>query len=90
MGVITNYKTFINKGVYIFKRHNAVAHGVDYSMKAKVTQSCPTLYNPTDYRVHGILQARILECEAVPFSRRPSQPRDPTQVSCTAGGFFTS
>ena len=29
--------------------------------KVKVAQSCPTLCNPMDYRVHGILQARILE-----------------------------
>ena len=40
--------------------------------------------------VHGILQARILEWVAVPFSRGSSQPRDWTQVSCMAGGFFTS
>ena len=40
--------------------------------------------------VHGILQARILEWVAVPFSRGSSQPRDLTQVSCTAGGFVTS
>ena len=39
--------------------------------------------------VHGILQARILEWVAIPFSRRSSQPRDQTWVSCTAGGFFT-
>ena len=30
-------------------------------VKVKVTQSCPTLCNPMDYTVHGILQARILE-----------------------------
>ena len=30
-------------------------------MKVKVTQLCPTLCNPTDYTVHGIIQARILE-----------------------------
>ena len=30
-------------------------------VKMKVTQSCPTLCNPMDYRVQGILQARILE-----------------------------
>ena len=41
-------------------------------------------------RPHGILQARILEWEAFPFSRVSSQPRDPTQVSHIAGGFFTS
>ena len=40
--------------------------------------------------VHGILQARILEWVAFPFSRGSSQPRDRTQVSCMAGGFFTS
>ena len=40
--------------------------------------------------VHGILQARILEWVAFPFSRGSSQPRDWTQVSCTAGRFFTS
>ena len=38
----------------------------------------------------GILQARILECVAMPSSRGSSQPRDRTQVSCIAGGFFTS
>ena len=40
------------------------------------TQSCPTLCDPTDYTVHGILQARILEWVAFPFSRGSSQPRD--------------
>ena len=37
----------------------------------------------------GILQARILEWVAMPSSRGSSQPRDRTQVSRTAGGFFT-
>ena len=41
----------------------------------------PTLWDPMDYTVHGILQARILEWVAIPFSRAPSQPRDRTQVS---------
>ena len=59
-------------------------------MKVKVPQSCPTLCDPVDYTVHGILQARILEWIAVPFSRGSSQPRDSTQVSHIAGGFFTS
>ena len=40
--------------------------------------------------VYGILQARILEWVAVPFSRGSSQPTDRTQVSCIVGGFFTS
>ena len=40
--------------------------------------------------IHGILQNRILEWVAFPFSRGSSQPRDQTQVSCIAGEFFTS
>ena len=42
----------------------------------KVAQSCPTLCEPMDYTVHGILQARILEWVAFPFSKGSSQPRD--------------
>ena len=38
-------------------------------VKVKVAQSCPTLCDPMDYTVHGILQARILEWVAFPFSR---------------------
>ena len=38
----------------------------------KVAQSCPTLWDPMDYTVHGILQARILEWVAFPFSRGSS------------------
>ena len=53
-------------------------------MKVNVAQSCQTLCDPVDYTVHGILQARILEWVAIPFSRGFSQPRDRTQVSCTA------
>ena len=39
--------------------------------------------------VHGILQTRILEWVAIPFSRGSSQPRDLTQLSHIAGRFFT-
>ena len=62
----------------------------DMKVKVNVAQSCPALCVPMDYTVHGVLQARILECVAFPFSRGSSQPRDLTQVSCIAGGFFTS
>ena len=59
-----------------------------------VTQSCQTLCDPVDYSplgssVHGILQARILEWVAMPSSKGSSQPKDWTQVSHIAGGFFT-
>ena len=54
----------------------------------KVAQSCLTPCDPMD--IHGILQARILDWVAFPFSRGSSQPRDQTQVSHIAGRFFTS
>ena len=51
-------------------------------LKVKVTQLYPTFCNPMDYTVYGILQARILEWAAVPFSRdllNPgTEPRSPT------------
>ena len=56
----------------------------------KGSQLCPILCDPMDYMVRGILQARILEWVAIPFSRGSSQSRYQTQVSRTAGGFFTS
>ena len=60
-------------------------------------QSCQTLFNstdcsPTDFSVHGISQARILEWVSISFSRQSSRPRDwgfISCVSCSAGGFFT-
>ena len=50
----------------------------------KVTQSCPTLCEPMDYTVHGILQARVLEWVAFPFSTGSSQPQgsNPRLVHC--------
>ena len=59
-----------------------------------VIQSCLTLCDPMDCSppdssVREILQARILEGVAFPFSRESSQPMDQTCVSCIAGRFFT-
>ena len=59
-------------------------------MKVKVAESRLTPSNPMDYTVHGILQVRILEWIAIPFSRGSSQPRDQTRVSHLPGTFFTS
>ena len=59
-------------------------------VKVKFTQMCLTLRDPMDYTFHGILQVRILEWVVFPFSMGSSQPRDRTQVSLIAGGFFTS
>ena len=49
--------------------------------EVKVVQSCSALCDPMDYTVHGILQVRILEWVALPFSSGSSQPRDQTQGS---------
>ena len=59
-------------------------------VKVKDTYSCLTLYDSVDYTVYGILQARILEWVAYPFSSRSSQLRNWTGVSYIAGGFFTN
>ena len=63
-------------------------------MKVLLAQSGPTVCHPMDCSppgssVHRILQARILEWVAMPFSRESSWPRDRTQGSCLAGRFFT-
>ena len=67
----------------------------NWNMKVKmlVIQSCPTLYDsmdcsPPGSSVHRILQARILEWVAIPFSRGSSPPRDQTWVSRIAGRFL--
>ena len=56
----------------------------------KVAQSCPPLCNSMDYIVSAILQARILEWVAFPFSRGSFQPRDRTQVSRIAADFLSA
>ena len=66
------------------------ACNAEVSEWVKVAHSGPTLCDPMDYTVHGILQAGILEQVAIPFSRGSSQPRDETQVSHIADRFFTS
>ena len=70
-----------------------------FLMSVLPAQLCPTLCDRMDCSllgssVHGILQARILEWVAYPFSRGSSQPmnrpRNRTRVSCIADGFFTN
>ena len=70
----------------LFFNGQIIIHCAYVCVEVKGAQSCPTLCDPMDYRVHGILQARILEWVAVPFSRGSFQPRDRTQVSHIAGG----
>ena len=56
------------------------------SESESVTQSCPTVCDSMAW----ILQARILEWVAIPFSRGSTWPRNQTGVSCIAGRFFTN
>ena len=63
--------------------------------RAKLLQLCPTLCDPMDHSppgssVQGILQARILEWVAMPFSRGSSQPREPPSLMppALAGGLI--
>ena len=84
----------------------SITFKVDYSLiwiiwihifvcESEVAQSCLTLWDPMDCSlpgssVYGIFQARILEWVAISFSRRSSQPRDWTRVSCIVGRCFTA
>ena len=42
------------------------------------------------FSVHGIFQARILECVVISFSRVSFQLKDPIHISCLTGGLFTT
>ena len=56
----------------------------------KVARLCPTLCDPMDYTVHGILQARMLEWVTFPFSRGSSQPRDRPRSPTFQMDYFTA
>ena len=66
------------------------------NVKESESESCSVMsdslqpHGLIDYIILGILQARILEWVAFPFSRVSSKPRDGTQVSHIASRFFTS
>ena len=73
---------------FIFKTHSYYSR---LSLrKWKWRSLSPVRLIATPWTVHELLQARILECVAFPFSRGSSQPRDQTQVSHIAGRFFTN
>ena len=79
---LINWKiSFLHYSQKIFKEKQL-------KVKILVAQSCPTLCDPRSppgSSVHGILQARILEWVAIPFSRGSFQPRDGTLISWIAG-----
>ena len=65
-----------NVSPYSFRKFEYL---VQFQVHVKVAQSRLTLCDPMDYTVHGILQVRIVEGVAFPFSRGSSQTRDQTQ-----------
>ena len=79
--------TFSFTVVWNLKLENIGKMALKWSESSSVVSDSVT---PMGYTVHGILEARILEWIAFPFSRASSQPRDLTQVSRIAGGFFTN
>ena len=68
---------------YLFYESESVNHSVESDSLPPMACSLPVS------SVHGILQARILDWVAIPFSRRSSWPSDQIQFSCTAGRLFT-
>ena len=68
----------------IFRRNfyeSSFSHLPILKVDVLVAHSCLTLCSPMDYSlpgssIHGVLQARILEWVAIPFSRGSSQPRN--------------
>ena len=62
----------------------------EYWVSFGVSESHSVVSNSLRSTDYGILQARIMEWVAFPFSRGSSQPRDQTQASHIASGFFTS
>ena len=71
----------------LLAQENEKSESVSYSVESTLCD--PMDCSPPGSSAHGILQARILEWVAFPFSRGFSQPRHQTQVSCIAGRFFT-
>ena len=61
-----------------------------WKRKWKLLSHVRLFETPMEYTVHGILQARILELVAFPFSRGSSHPRSWTQVFRIVGGFFSA
>ena len=70
------------------KWHNLTFFSFEFP--CNVIKSLCLVSDKNSEEVCGILQATILEWVAIPFSRRSSQPKDWTQVSHIASGFFIS
>ena len=84
---------FITKSGLLLNEPNVYVQ-IHFCTFCTVFQLCPTLCDPMDCSlpdsfVHGDSPARILKKVTMPSHRGSSQPRERTQVSHIAGGFFT-
>ena len=84
----------ILKTEILWQAHMVAKLGLNCFLCYSLNQSCPNFCDPIDCSppgssVHGVLQARILEWVAIPFSRESSQPKCWTWVSCLVGRRFT-
>ena len=79
-----NRKTALKICLLIFfNKCHRIAHSDILKMRAKWSQSCPSLWDPMDCSpaassVQGLLQARILDWVAMPSYRGSAWPRDRT------------
>ena len=95
MNIFVQFYFWILGSVLLIYVSISLIYCIDYDeIKVLAAHLCPTLGNLKDCclpgpSVHRILQARILEWVAIPFSRRSSRPRDRQWVFCIAGGLFT-
>ena len=83
--LLSNNKTWrkVKCTWWTFEQHGCELQ-VSSDMHVKVAHSCPTLCDPMDYAVHGILQARIQEWVAIPFLQGifPPQGSNPGLPHC--------
>ena len=64
--------------------NNLLDEWINEWVKVKITQSCPALWDPMDYTVHGILQARIPELDSHSLLQGifPAQGSNPGLLLC--------
>ena len=78
---------------FVFKINEGIKEEFSHFSQLRPTLCDPIDCSPPRSSVRGILQARVLERFAMPYSRGSSRRRDQTNVSCTAcmaGGFSTT
>ena len=85
--ILFGIANYIPNVVFLEYFHLLLQHHTLCVYMCSVTQSCPALWDligcsPLGSSVHGILQARILEWVAIPFSRESSWLRDQTWALC--------